>query len=454
MVCNGCSQRYEKMITKQSGFKKYLSNTSWLFAEKIFRMIIGLLITIWMARYLGPAQFGIFNYALSFVALFGVLSTLGLDKLINKELLNHPEQNDYTMGTTFVLRFIGAIVLLCLSVYSISIVRPNDELMMIMVLIFSSTFFFKTFEIIKYWFESHVQAKYSATIEAIAIFASVSIKVVLILIEAPLVTFAWAVFAESVVLSIGLVFIYLAKSNKVTTWKVSFQKMKYLLQEAWPLILAGTLYTIYTRIDQIMLGDMIGDSSVGIYAAAVKISEGWMFIPVVIATSFFPAMLNARKNSYSLYLERTQHLLNLMAFLGVIAGLGIIFVASPFVNLAFGESYAESSLVLTIHIWGGIFTAMSAIAYRYFIAEGLQKSSFYRGLSGLVVNIILNYFLIPLYGAVGAAIATVISQVMALYLFNFTNTKTRPMFYMQTKALMLIGSINTLKHIKSLRTNK
>jgi len=415
-------------MLQNTAFKKYFSNTSWLFAEKVFRMLIVLLVTIWLARYLGPEQFGIFNYALSFVALFGVLSTLGLDKLINKELLNHPSQVNEILGTSFLLRLVGAVFLIAISSFTITQVRPNDSLMLLLVFIFSLTFLFKSLEIIKYWFESNVEAKYSAIAEAIAITFSVGIKVVLILSDAPLKAFAWAVFAESVFLALGLL--------------------------AWPLILAGTLYTIYTRIDQIMLGDMIGDESVGIYAAAVKISEGWMFIPVVIATSFFPAMLNARKNDYTLYLKRTQHLLNLMALMGIMAGIGITLLASPFVSLAFGSGYAESSTVLIIHIWGGIFTAMSAIAYRYFIAEGLQKSSFYRGLSGLIVNIVLNYFLIPIYGAIGAAVATVISQIMALYIFNFTNSKTRPMFYMQTKALTMMGAINTLKHIKTLRKNR
>lgn len=441
-------------MSNQAGFKRYVSNTSWLFAEKIFRIGISLLITIWMARYLGPEQFGTFNYALSFVALFGVLSSLGLDKLVTKELLTHPQESDHTMGTSFVLRLMGAVLLIPLAAFSIMMVRPDNELILIMVLIFASAMLLRSFEVIRYWFESHVQAKQSARVDAIAIFISVSIKAVLIVIEAPLMAFAWAVFAESVVVAVGLVMVYLKRSNQISVWKVSFDKAKYLLKEAWPLILAGTLYTIYTRIDQIMLGDMVGDESVGIYAAAVKISEGWMFIPAIIATSLFPAMLNARKNNYDLYLQRTQYLLNLMALLGVGAGIVIVFAASPFMDFAFGTSYEASALVLIVHIWGGVFVAMSAIAYRYLIAEGLQKYSFYRGLSGAVVNIVLNYFFIPLYGAMGAAVATVISQAMALYLFNATNSKTRPMFYMQTKALALYGSLNTLRHIKSLRSKR
>lgn len=438
----------------QSSFKKYLSNTSWLFAEKIFRIAIGLFVTVWLARYLGPEQFGVFNYALSFVAIFGVFSSLGLDKLVTKELLSRPQDSHEIMGTSFMLRFIGAIFLLPLATFSISIVRPDNDLMFIMVIIISSSFFFTSFEIIKYWFESHVQAKYSAIIDAIVIFTSSIIKGILIILEAPLVAFAWVVVIESILLAIGLIIIYIKKSNKILDWKVSFQKLRYMLKEACPLILSGAVFVLFTRIDQVMLGSMIGDEAVGIFAAAVRISEGWMFIPMIIATSLFPAMLNARKNNYFLYLQRTQHLLNLMAVLGVSVAIGIIFIASPFMNLIFGDSYGQSSSILIIHIWGMVFNAISIISFRYFLAEGLQIYSFYRAFTGLILNILLNYLLIPIYGAVGAAVATAISQGVAVWLLNSISPKTRPMFLMQTKALMLLESINTLQHIKSLRKSK
>lgn len=441
-------------MPNQLGFKKYLSNTSWLFAEKVFRIGINLFITVWLARYLGPEQFGIFNYALSFVALFGVFSSLGLDKLVTKELLTHPTDCNHIMGTSFILRFIGAVLLIPLAAFSVAKVRPDNELIFIMVLIFASAMLLRSFEVIRYWFESHVQAKQSVKVDAIAIFISVSIKAVLIIIEAPLVAFAWAVFVESMVVAVGLLAVYLKNSNKISAWKLSFDKAKYLLKEGYPLILSGAVFILFTRIDQVMLGSMIGDESVGIYAAAVRISEGWMFIPAIIATSLFPAMLNARKNNYPLYLQRTQHLLNLMVLMGVSVGLVIIFIAAPFINLIFGESYSESSLVLIIHIWGMVFNAISIISFRYFLAEGLQIYSFYRAFAGLILNIVLNYFLIPTYGAVGAAVATVISQAVAAYLLNSISPKTRPMFLMQSKALLLYFSINTLKHIKSLRVGR
>lgn len=430
---------------------KYFSNTLWLFFEKIFRIGIGLLITVLMARYLGPEQFGILNYAISFVALFGILSSLGLNTLVTRELLNNPQDSDHIMGTSFMLSFVGALVLLPLAVISVSMVRPDNELIFKMVLIISSTFFFGSFNVIKYWFESHVQAKYSSIVEGSLVFVSAFVKGTLIYLEAPLIAFAWVILVESILLALGLVMMYLKKSNKLSTWKISYDEAKYLLKEAYPMILSGTIFVFFTRIDQVMLGSMVGDEAVGIYAVAVRLSESWIFIPGIIATSFFPAMLNARKNNYELYLERTQHLLNLMALLGVVVAIVTSVLASPIVNLIFGEHYNESSIILVIHIWSMLFYSISIISFRYFISEGLQIYSFYRAIAGLILNIVLNYFLIPLYGAVGAAIATVISQMVAVWVLNSISPKTRIMFFMQTKALLLFESLSTLKHIKSLR---
>lgn len=438
-------------ILSSPGFSRYLSNTSWLLFGKIYRMGLNLAITIWMARYLGPNQFGIFSYALSFVTLFSVLVSLGLDKLIVREVLNRPEEENSILGSALVMLMGGALLLFGLASIVISFVRPDDKLIFALVLVFSFGFSFKSFEVIRYWFEAHVKAKNSAAVEAIAITASVGLKAILILVKAPLVYFAWSTAAESIVMALGLLTAYIWYGNSIATWKPRVQKIRYLLIEAWPLILAGTLYTIYTRTDQIMLGEMVGDQAVGLYAAAVKLSDGWFFVPVVIATSLYPAMLNAKKMSRTLYLDRTQHLFNLMVVIGITAAVGISIISYPFIIFAFGFAYEGAAWILIVHIWGGVFLAMSGISYRYFIAEGLQRYSFYRGLTGVVVNVLLNLWLIPSYGAMGSALATVVSQAMALYLFNASSAKTREAFYMQTRALCLIGALDTLRHIKTLK---
>lgn len=439
---------------KSHGYKKYFSNFSWLLFIKIYRIAISLFIMIWMARYLGPEQFGLYNYALSFVVLFSILSSLGLEHIFTKELLNSPEYENELFGSSFILKLIGAFLLLIISTIIIMLYKPNDSIILYMIVIFATSYLFRALEVIKFWFEAHVQSKNSSIVEAVAISLSVFLKTLMILNEVTVGIFALAVLAESIFFAIGLVYIYIKAKNNIFLWKVSLNKMKYLIIETWPLMLAGALYTIYTKVDQIMLGDMLGNESVGLYVAAVNISQGWLFVPVIIGTAFYPAMISAKQKNEKLYYETTQHLLNLLSFLGIFVAVVVMFISEPFIALTFGESYVDSAFILTLHIWGGVFVAMSAISYRYFISEGLQKTSFYRGLVGLVVNIGLNFILIPLYGAIGAAIATVLSLMMSLYIFNLTNTKTRRMFFMQTRALFILNIFQTFKYVKSLKGNK
>ncbi len=428
---------------------KYLSNTFWLLASKVYRMGFALLITIWMARYLGPEQFGVLNYALSFVTLFSVLINLGLENVVVKEIINNRDFEGEIVASGISLRIIGSTVFLIVTIFTVGIINPNNATVHNLVLILSVGYILKSFEVIRYWFEAHVRAKYSALMEVLAFSVSIGFKLYLIMSEAPLVYFAWAIASEMLVMAIGLLAMFIFQYVKpFTSLKPKFGRVKFLFSEAWPLILASALYMVAAKIDQVMLGNMVGSEAVGVYAAAVKLSEGWFFIPAVIATSLYPTMLNAKKISRKLYIERTQHLLNVMAFVGVTAALTIGLVAAPLMDFVFGQDYTESTAVLIIHIWGGVFIAISGISYRFLIAEGLQKYSLYRGATGVVVNIALNFILIPNYGVIGAAVSTVVSQFMALYLFNYTRMKTRELFYMQSKALSLTGVAMTIKEIK------
>jgi len=452
--------RYNKNVTykmmikniyseKQKGIKRYFFNTSWLMVEKVGRMGLGLIVTVWLARYLGPKQFGLFNYAYSFVMLFSVLQSLGLEKLLAREFINYPEEESQIMGSAIILQFFGGIALfLCASIVAY-FSKAGDMLTFHLVVVMSSAYLFKALSTIRCWYEAHVKAKVSSAICLSAFVLSMLLKVIMILTNAPLIAFAWAIFSESVFLALGLYYLYYIRDKHTICFKVNWKKTGYLLAEAWPLILAGGLYTIYTRIDQIMLGQFLGDEAVGVYSAAIKISEGWSFIPVIIVASLFPALLRARKKDTTMYTVRIQQLLNLMILISFFVAASVTLFSHSLISLLFGKEYVLSSTVLSIHIWGGSFIAMSAVSFRVFLAEGLQKYSFYRGLTGLITNVFLNYLMIPKYGVTGAAVATVISQATSLYLFNAISPQTRFVFIMQSKAFVLTGFFkNIIKLVK------
>jgi polysaccharide transporter, PST family len=435
-------QQYWTLLRKKFGvlqgsdnLRKIIANTGWLFADRLLRMGIGLFVGIWVARYLGAAQFGRFNYALAFVALFGTISQLGLPSLAIRIITHEPDQKEQILGTIFLLQLFGGILSLILSVGTIALLRHDDTLTMRLVAVLASASIFQSFDTIDLWFQSQVKSKYTVLAKNTA-FAVVALgKVVLVNIHAPLLMFAGANLAESFIGAIGLVILYRWQGYSLKRWRWNSLLASTLLRESWPLILAGLSVMIYMKIDQIMLGHMLGDTAVGVYSAATRVSEVWYFVPVAIASSVAPTIYAAKKEAdNSGYYNYISQLLRLLSCISILIAIPMTYASGPIIRLIFGDGYAGAEMILSIHIWTSLFVFTGVGTSCWFIAEGLAHLSFQRTLIGAGVNIFLNLILIPAYGGVGAAIATVVSQAFASLLSNAFHPKTRKIFQLQLKS--------------------
>lgn len=415
-----------------------LTNTGWLFGDQILRMGVGLVVGVWVARYLGPEQFGMLNYAIAFVALFGAIASLGLNGIVVRDIVKEPETANSTLGTAFLLQIIGGLLAFTLAVISISFIRPDEGLTKLMVAIFAFVMVFKASDIVKYWFESELQSKYVVWIENSVFLLLSTAKIGLILVHASLITFVWAAFIEGLLVTTGLLWIYNRSGGHLSAWKIHFVRAKILLRDSWPLILSGLTIMIYMRIDQIMLGQMLGNEAVGIYSAAVRISEVWYMIPMVIVTSLFPSIIEAKKKDERIYQERMQNLLSFMAFASIIIALSISLFSDWIITTLYGNLYTGAGDVLMIHIWACLFVFLGVAGGKWYLIENLQYLNFYRTAIGAIVNISLNFYLIPLYGAYGAAIATVISYGIAAYILDGFSSKTRVLFIAKSRAIFLL----------------
>ena len=424
------------LLKSSDRFRGIIANTGWLFADRILRMGVGLFVGVWVARYLGVQQFGVFNYATAFVALFSTLSTLGLDAIVVRSIVREPEKRLQILGTAFWLKLFGGIAALVLAVSSIIVVRHDDQLTISLVAILASVGIFQTFDTIDIWFQSQVQSKYTVIAKNTAFVITALIKVILISIHAPLIAFAWTALGEVGLGAIGLIISYRVRGYSPWLWPWSSPLAKTLLKESWPLILSGVTIMIYMRIDQIMLGQMIGDKAVGLYSAATRISEVWYFIPMAIASSVSPAIYAAKEVSESLYYRRIEQFLRLLSWLSIVLAVPMSFLSGTIITVLFGKSYEASASILAIHIWASLFVFMGVGTSSWFIAEGLTQFALRRTIIGAITNVFLNIFLIPAYGGVGAAIATVISQAFASFLSNATHPKTRKIFNLQVKSLI------------------
>lgn len=419
--------------------QKILGNTAWLFSEKILQMVLGLLVGVWVARYLGPADFGLYNYVLAMVGLFAPLAKLGLDNIIVRDLAQDSEQKGEILGTGFILKAIASSLTTLLVIAVVFFLKPEEQQTQILVGIYALGSAFRAMDVVEYWFQSQIASKLVVWTRNAVYLSITLLKVVMIQSQASLIAFIIILALEQVLTGIGLAIAYQRSGEQLQQWRLRWQRVKQLLTDSWPLILSGIVIIIYMRIDQVMLAQMQGSESVGIYSAAVKISELWYFIPISIINSIFPAVVQGKTEGQTVYLRRIQKMFNLMAVISYAVAIPITFLSPWVVNLLYGPNYSAAATVLTIHIWAGVFVSSGVARETWLTTEGLMTLSAVMTTLGAAVNVGLNLLLIPYYGGAGAAIATVIAQILAAYLIGAFLPQTRMIFWRQTQALFLVG---------------
>lgn len=431
---------FPKKYKNHLALQKALENTGWLFADRLLRMGVGLLISVWVARYLGPLQFGILNFASAFVALFGAVASLGLNGIVVRDLINEPHNATITLGTTFVLQLIGGLSAFGLVVLAIDWVRPNDGLIKSMVVVLGFATVFKASETVKYWFESQVQSKYVVWIENGAFLIFSVIKALLVVKKASLLSFVWTVCAEAILVSVSLMSVYVWQRGSLSSWNIQKHRAVSLIKESWPLALSSMAIMMYMRVDQIMLGQILGDDAVGVFSAAVRISEIWYFVPTAVVASIFPSIIEAKKKSEALYYSRLQKLYDLLVLFALLVAITVTFLSEWLISTLYGHAYQQAGVLLAVHVWAGIFVALNVASGRWFIDQGYSLLALKRNLIGLTVNVSLNIYLIPTYGALGAANSTLLSFIFSAYISDIFSAKTRIAFRQKTRALFFYGA--------------
>ncbi len=433
-----------KVLKNHQGFMRYFKNTSWLFGEKILRMVVGLFVGIWVARYLGPEQFGLFSYAQSFVGLFTAIATLGLDGIVVRELLKDESRRDELIGTAFWLKLIGAFGVLLVLAIAVNF-TSNDTYTNTLVFIIASATIFQSFNVVDMYFQSKVMGKYIVYANVITLLLSSIVKIALILNEASLEAFAWTIVFDSVVLSTGYVFFFLKKST-YNIQNLTFDKRIAisLLKDGLFYMFTAIVISLYMKIDQVMIKEMLDTKSVGYYAVAARLSELWYFLPIIISSSLYPAIENAKKQSQELYYDRLEKLFIVCNIIALSIIVPTLFLSDFIVVTLYGSEYAAAGSVLMIHIISLLFAFQRVPSEYWVLSENLKYFEIYKTLFGLGVNVIFNFYLIPLYGINGAALATLISMFVAGYFAYALYGKSFVVFKMMTRTLLFLN-LNLLK---------
>ena len=405
--------------------------------DRILRMGVGLVVSVWLARYWGPETLGIYQYAFAIVAMLSYLTDLGLNGIVVRDLVEtRDNQQARILGTTFGAKLTSGLLCVGLAVGTVWTLRPDDTLMQLVVFILAFQLFGRAFDVIDLWFQSRVQSKFTVIAKSTAFLTVALVKVVLILLDAPLVAFAGAVVAEITLGAIGLIYFFRKQGQRLADWTFKLAEVKTLLGRSWPLILSGFGAIVYLKVDQIMLGDLASERAVGIYAVAARLSEVWYFFPAAIVSSVFPALLEQRAEDRELYRKRLQQLYDGLALCAFALAIPTTFLADFVIDLVYGSQYYGAGAILSVHIWASLFIFLRKALSKWIIAEDLYVFSAVTHGLGAVVNVSLNFYLIPHYEGLGAAIATVVSYATASYLALFLHPLTWNAARMMSLALL------------------
>lgn len=394
------------------------NNLSWLFLDKFIHLLIGLIVTVWVARYLGPQNYGILNYAIAYTSFFSIFVKLGLDKIIVREVVRSPEKLNVYLGTGFILKLVGGILSTILILISFLLIDLDATVKWTIFLI-SFGFIFQSFDIIDFYYQAYTLSKYVVIARNISFILCNLIKIYFIMSGFNVLFFAFIASFEIFLSSVFLVVVFKLLGNNLFLWRFDKQIIGTMLMDSWPLAVNMFLVSIHVRIDQAMVKSFLDLGQLGIFSVAVKIAEYWYFIPAILVQTLMPYFVELRQVNYVLYEQRLMQLYSIMFWAGSAVGVFIIVFGDQLILLLFGKEYISAYQALVYSIWKGIFVSQALARGIWIINENVQ---FYRLLvNGLAVvtNILLNIILIPKMGISGAGLSSLISIGISTWVYSY-----------------------------------
>jgi O-antigen/teichoic acid export membrane protein len=418
------SVAYLKEKWQHAGFQKYFQNTGWIFSMKVLSMIVSFIATLFIARNLGPTNFGQLSYAISFVGIFSFIASLGIDNILYRELIKYPDRRKEFLGSAFMIKITGGVIgIILISIFAL--LWATDDVSKILIIIISGTFIFNPFQIIGYEFQAQVKSKYPSIIAFVATLILNILKVIIILEGKGVIYLALILLLEPIIYALFYWIIYEKQiGSKISQWRFDKDIAIALLKDSWPLIFSGAFALVYSEIDQILIKNMIDAHAVGIYDSAVRVAEVWYFVPNIIMMSLFPAIINAKIVSAELYLKRLKKLSLLLTGLAVSIAIITTLFAPAMIYILYGVAFMSGTIILQIYVWSLIGSFLGSLVANYLVAENYRHISFFVNLIPMIVNVILDIYLIPKYGIIGPAWATLMAYSLSpMILLLFARTR-------------------------------
>lgn len=414
---------------------KAVKNAGWLIGGRLMNKLLAFVVSLLSARYLGPGNFGLINYAATYTTFFASLCNLGINSVIIKNFSDHPEESGETIGTALGLRALSSFLSAVMIVGVVSIVDRGEPLTILVVALSSIGLLFQIFDTYNQWFQWRLQSKYAAIATVISYIAVSGYKIFLLATEKSVVWFALATSVDYVVLAVFLLLAY--RKNGGQRLSFSMKKGKQLLAASSSFIISGLMVSIYAGTDKLMLKHMLDEAMVGHYGVAVTLSTMWAFVLQAVIDSMSPGIIESREKDMELYQKKNRQLYALVFYFAAAVSLGISILAKPLVLILYGQEYAPAIAPLRIVVWYTAFSYLGVARNAWMVCENRQKYLKYLYTAAAVINVALNWFMIPRWGAAGAAAASLLTQVSTTIFLPAVITPLRSNARLMAEAITL-----------------
>jgi PST family polysaccharide transporter len=396
-----------------SGTRAVVLNTAWLAADRLLGLALTGIVTVAVVRYLGAENFGRLSYAAAIVAMLAPLVQLGLDNIVVRDLVKEPDARPEILGTAF------GLMLMCSALLAAALIGwawtggALDLQTRLMITTLASQYVFQSLSVIDFWFRSGLQSKYATWSSKTGLAANAILSLVLIRRRAGVELFAYAMLLEVAVTAALLFIWYRATAQSMTQWRFRSARAWTMLAAGVPLLIGSLAGSVYARIDLVLLRALTNERQTGLYAAAMRLTELWYFVPAAIVISVFPAMVR-RQHDPARHARRMQALYDVMAAFGYAVAIPTALLAMPIMTLIFGAEFAGGAHLLAVHIWTLLLISIGMARSNWLVTEGLGKYYMWAGIGGAVINVAVDWMFIPRYGAIAAAWASVAAQAFVI----------------------------------------
>jgi O-antigen/teichoic acid export membrane protein len=411
------------MKTLRLAKNKTVKNSAWIISERIFSIGLNTIVTILAARYLGAEGYGIISYGASFVTLFLGVMRLGLDAIIVNELIKNKNKQGELLGTSIGLRLISGFMSVIMILALVLVLNHNSAIIQAVAAAQGVMLIFQAFYILDYWFQARLESKYVSIAKVLASISIFIYSLYLLTSGRGILWFALSLSISSLVISVMLLYFY--KKNGGQNLIYSKETAKYLLSKSYHFIIASIIVSVYLQIDKIMIVNLLGGIQLGIYSAAYTLCIAWGFLQEAIITSIRPSVFHAKQYSADAYLKKLKQLYFILFWVSIIISAIISLSAPLLIDVLFGAEYKDAALVTSIMVWFMPLSTLGSARNVWLVSEDSGKYTKYFLIYGVLANVALNLLWLPSIGIVGAAIATIITEVVTLFLAPLLYGATR-----------------------------